>query len=368
MTRKSVHMKKHITILPGDGIGLEITAQALKVLQALQETYSYQFDITTCLFGGAAVDKFGMPLPAETLMACRQADAVLLGAVGGPRWEHIDKNKRPEKGLLQLRKELGLFANIRPAAIFSELKDASPLRKDIVDQGIDFVIVRELTGGLYFGQHETLEQDGQHIAYDGLTYSEHEIRRILRVGFETARKRRQKLCLVDKANVLDSSKLWRKILQDLAPIYPEVQISAMYVDNAAMQIIKNPSQFDTIVTENMFGDILSDEASMITGSIGMIPSASMGAGTFGLYEPIHGSAPDIAGTNQANPIGMILSVAMMLRYSFNLPEAADAIQESVEQVLQEGYRTADLHTPETQHLSCSDMGDVITEKLCKSSM
>lgn len=356
-------MEKIIAVLPGDGIGPEIIQQAVKVLQAVADKYQHSFHIQEYAFGGAAIDYHGQPLPDETLAACQAANAVLMGAVGGPKWDDVPKEIRPEKGLLALRKRLGLYANLRPSQLFSQLKAASPLRADISEQGFDFVIVRELTGGIYFGNHHTFEEDGQTYAEDNLRYSEAEIRRILTVAFTTAQKRNKKLCLVDKANVLDSSKLWRKICQTMAPDYPDVDVNYMYVDNAAMQIVGNPSQFDTIVTENMFGDILSDVASMITGSIGMIPSASMADGSFGLYEPIHGSAPDIAGQNIANPIGTIRSAAMMLNYSLGLSEEARAIEKAVDQFLDQGYRSADTLTPGMQELSCSAIGDYIAQAI-----
>ena len=313
--------------------------------------------------GGCAIDRYGSSLPDEMLEKARQADAVLLGAVGGPKWDHVDKENRPERGLLRLRAGLGLYANLRPARIFPELAAASPLRADIVAQGIDFLIVRELTGSIYFGEHRTEETEAGPSATDVLCYTETEIRRIVRQGFEAARKRCGRLCSVNKANVLDSSRLWRKIVDEMAADYPDVAVSHQYVDNCAMQIVRNPAQFDVIVTENMFGDILADEASMVTGSIGMIPSASLGEGGRGMYEPIHGSAPDIAGQDKANPIGTILSAAMLLRHSFGLGPEADAVENAVAAVLREGWRTADLCAPGTEPVGCARMGELIAEHI-----
>ena len=331
-------MVKNIAVIRGDGIGPEIVNEALKVLNKVATLYGHTFGFTDVDMGGCAIDKYGDPLPDSELSKCLASDSVLLGAVGGNKWNDVPGNMRPEKGLLQLRAGMGVYSNNRPAKIWPQLSDASPLKKSIVDQGIDFIIVRELIGGIYFGEHKT-EGD---TAIDVLTYSEAEIERIGRIGFETARKRNKKLCSVEKSNVLDSSRLWKKVMHRLSSEYPDVELSDMLVDNCAMQIVKNPAQFDVIVTENMFGDILSDEASQITGSIGMIPSSSLGATSCGLYEPIHGSAPDIAGQDKANPIGTILSAAMMLRYSFDMKSEAEAIENAVSKYLDAGYRTADI--------------------------
>ena len=316
-------MNKNIAVLRGDGIGPEIVEQALKVLDKIADLYGHTFNYTDVDMGGCAIDKWGNPLPEEMLKKCVESDSVLLGAVGGEKWNNVPGDMRPEKGLLRLRAGMGVYSNNRPAKIWKQLADASPLRKEIVDKGIDFIIVRELIGGIYFGEHTTAKENGEKKAVDVLSYTESEIERIGRIGFETARKRGKKLCSVEKSNVLDSSRLWKSVMHRLAEEYPDVELSDMLVDNCAMQIVKNPAQFDVIVTENMFGDILSDEASMITGSIGMIPSSSLGATSCGLYEPIHGSAPDIAGMDIANPIGTILSAAMMLRFSFDMAEEAE---------------------------------------------
>ena len=312
---------------------------------------------------GVAIDNYGTPLPQATIDACLEADSVLLGAVGGPKWDGVPGDKRPEKGLLGIRSAMGLFANMRPAKLFPQLAGASPLRGDIVAKGIDFMVARELIGGVYFGEHKTETVNGERVATDVMPYAEHEIERILRVGFETAMKRRNKLTVVDKANVLDTSRLWRAVAARVAGDYPQVEVNYMYVDNASMQIVKDPSQFDVIVTENMFGDILSDEASMITGSIGMIPSSSLGEGTRGLYEPIHGSAPDIAGQDKANPIGTILSAAMMLKYSFGLAEESDAIEAAVNRVLEKGLRTGDMMSEGCTPVGCRAMGDAICAEI-----
>ena len=334
-------MQKNIALIYGDCSSPEIVTQAVRVLDKVAEKFGHTFTYTRAYMGGEAIDKFGDPLPQSELDKCLASDSVLLGAVGGPKWEGMAGDKRPEKGLLRLRAGMGLYANNRPARIWPQLADASPLKKEIVDKGIDFIVVRELIGGVYFGEHKTIEQNGEKVAIDSMPYSEHEIERIGRIGFETAMKRRKKLTCVDKANVLDTSRLWRAVMHRLQAEYPEVEYSEMFVDNCAMQICKNPSQFDVIVTENMFGDILSDEASEITGSIGMVPSSSLGATTCGLYEPIHGSAPDIAGQDVVNPIACILSAAMMLRYSFDMAAEADCIEAAVNQVLNDGIRTAD---------------------------
>ena len=355
-------MEKHIALIRGDGIGPEIMTQAVAVLDAVAERFGHHFIYQDAPMGGSAIDAFGVPLPESSLETCLASDSVLLSAIGGPKWDTIDPALRPEKGLLALRAGMGLYANLRPASLIPQLREASPLRSDIVDKGIDFMVVRELIGGAYFGEHRTWTEDGRMAASDLMAYRESEIRRIVRVGFETAMKRRGRLCSVDKANVLDSSKLWRKIVNEMAPEYPEVEVRHMYVDNCAMQIVRDPSQFDVVVTENMFGDILSDEASMVTGSIGLLPSASIGDTAPGLYEPIHGSAPDIAGQNKANPIATILSVAMMMRYSFQLPQEADAIEQAVDAVLAEGWHTADI-AGEGEAIGTVEMGKLICDKI-----
>ena len=361
-------MTKNIALVRGDGIGPEIVGQAKLVLDKIAEIYGHEFVYTDVDMGGNAIDKWGDPLPKEMLDLCLASDSVLLGAVGGPKWNSVPGNMRPEKGLLRLRAGMGVYSNNRPAKIWPQLASASPLKQEIVDKGIDFIIVRELIGGIYFGKHETVTENGEPVAIDELRYTESEIRRIGRIGFETARKRKKRLCSVEKSNVLDSSRLWKKVMHELAAEYPDVELSDMLVDNCAMQIVKDPSQFDVIVTENMFGDILSDEASMITGSIGMIPSSSLGDGTRGLYEPIHGSAPDIAGKDIANPIGTILAAAMMLRFSFDMAKEADCIESAVSKVLDGGYRTGDI-LPSGDHqcslVGCSEMGRLIIEKIEK---
>ena len=357
-------MTKNIAVIKGDGIGPEIITQAIAVLEKIAEKFGHTFTYTDVDMGGCAIDKYGESLPEAELKKCLNSDSVLLGAVGGDKWNNVAADIRPEKGLLKLRQGMGVYANSRPAKIWKQLATASPLKGSIVDKGIDFIIVRELTGGIYFGEHKT-EGD---TAIDVLKYTEEEIERIGKIAFETAQKRNKKLCSVEKSNVLDSSRLWKKVMHRLASEYPDVELSDMLVDNCAMQIVKNPAQFDVIVTENMFGDILSDEASEITGSIGMIPSSSLGATSVGLYEPIHGSAPDIAGRDCANPIGTILSAAMMLKYSFGMENEAWAIENAVSQVLDEGYRTADIlpqdgtvsHCKET---GCSKMGELIIERI-----
>ena len=356
-------MTKHIAVIRGDGIGPEIVDQALLVLDKIAEVYGHEFTYTDVDMGGNAIDKWGDPLPRQELAKCLASDSVLLGAVGGPKWNDVPGPMRPEKGLLRLRAGMGVYSNNRPAKIWPQLASASPLKQEIVDKGIDFIIVRELIGGIYFGKHETVEENAEKVAIDELRYTESEIRRIGRIGFETAQKRNKRLCSVEKSNVLDSSRLWKKVMHELAAEYPDVTLSDMLVDNCAMQIVKDPSQFDVIVTENMFGDILSDEASMITGSIGMIPSSSLGEGSCGLYEPIHGSAPDIAGKDIANPIGTILAAAMMLRFSFDMPKEADAIENAVSAVLDAGYRTGDIMAPGCKRVGCSEMGRLILENL-----
>lgn len=352
-------MTRNIAVIRGDGIGPEIVNQALLVLDRIADKFGHKFTYTDVDMGGCAIDKWGDPLPQSELAKCLASDSVLLGAVGGPKWNDVPGPMRPEKGLLRLRAGMGVYSNNRPAKIWPQLAAASPLKQEIVDKGIDFIIVRELIGGIYFGKHETVAANGEKVAIDELTYSESEIRRIGRIGFETAQKRNKRLCSVEKSNVLDSSRLWKKVMHELASEYPDVALSDMLVDNCAMQIVKDPSQFDVIVTENMFGDILSDEASMITGSIGMIPSSSLGEGTRGLYEPIHGSAPDIAGKDIANPIGTILAAAMMLRFSFDMATEANAIETAVSKVLDAGYRTGDIFEEGCKKVGCTEMGQRI---------
>lgn len=360
-------MEKRIAILPGDGIGPEVCEAAVHVLKEIEKLYDHQFDYTYGEIGGSSIDKFDTPLPEETLSICRKSDAVLLGAVGGPKWDQLPGDKRPEKGLLGLRKELQLFANLRPVTIFDALAESSPLKDEII-QGVDVLIVRELTGGLYFGEpRERRELDGETIAIDTLQYSRSEIERIVRKGFELAKERRNLLTSVDKANVLESSRLWREVVDEVAKDYPEVEYSHMLVDNAAMQLIRNPRQFDVMVTENMFGDILSDEASMITGSLGMLPSSSLSADGPGLFEPIHGSAPDIAGQNIANPLATLSSVALMLAYSFSMHKEASALQEAINDILNAGYRTADLTDDRKQALSTTEMTEKVVEALRKKA-
>ena len=360
-------MESRITLIPGDGIGPEIVREAVKVLDSVADKYGHKFDYTKILMGGCSIDEYGVPLTDEAVATAKASDAVLLGAVGGnvgnSKWYDVAPNLRPEAGLLKIRKELGLFANLRPAYLYDELKAACPLKEEIIGDGFDMVIMRELTGGLYFGNRYTKEIDGLETAVDTLTYNEEEIRRIAIKGFEIAMKRRKKVTSVDKANVLDSSRLWRKIVHEVAKDYPEVEVSDMLVDNCAMQLVMNPGQFDVILTENMFGDILSDEASMITGSIGMLSSASLNKTKLGLYEPSHGSAPDIAGKNVANPIATILSAAMMLRYSLDLENEADAIEAAVAAVLKEGYRTTDIMSEGCTLVGTDKMGDLIAERV-----
>ena len=356
-----------ITLIPGDGIGPEIVREARKVLDAVGKKYGHEFDYTEILMGGCSIDAYGVPLTEEAVNTAKASDAVLLGAVGGnvgnSKWYDVAPNLRPEAGLLKIRKDLELFANIRPAYLYRELKDACPLKDEIIGDGFDMVIMRELTGGLYFGERHTESVNGVMTAVDTLTYNEEEIRRIAIKGFEIAMKRRKKLVSVDKANVLDSSRLWRKVVAEVSKDYPEVEVTNMLVDNCAMQLVMNPGQFDVILTENMFGDILSDEASMITGSIGMLSSASLGKTKLGLYEPSHGSAPDIAGKNIANPIATILSAAMMLRYSLDLDKEADAIEAAVAQVLKENYRTVDIMSEGMTQCTTTQMGDLIANHL-----
>lgn len=360
-------MNFNIAVIKGDGIGPEIVNEAIKVLDKVAAKYNHQFNYTDVLMGGCSIDATGVPLTDEAIEVCKSSDAVLMGSIGGDTttspWYKLPPTLRPEAGLLKLRKSLGLFANIRPAYLYKELKDACPLKDEIIGDGFDLVIMRELTGGLYFGERKTVEENGVLKAYDSLTYDENEIRRIAIKGFESAMKRRKNLISVDKANVLDSSRLWRKVVEEVAKDYPEVTYSHMLVDNCAMQLVKNPRQFDVVLTENMFGDILSDEASEITGSIGMLSSASLSATKLGLYEPSHGSAPDIAGQNKANPIATILSAAMMLRYSFDLDKEADDIEAAVKNVLAKGYRTIDIMSEGNQLMTCSQMGDVIAAEI-----
>ena len=356
-------MNYNVALLKGDGIGPEIVESACRVLTKIGEKYGHTFRFTPYLMGGCAIDACGEPLPKETVEGCLAADSVLLGAVGGPKWDSQPPANRPERGLLKLRSSMGLYSNIRPARVFSDLAAACPLRADIAAGGIDFVVVRELIGGVYFGEHKTEEVEGEKKATDIMAYSEHEVRRIAHVAFQMARKRRNRVTSIDKANVLDTSRLWRKVVTEVAAEYPDVELRHMYVDNAAMQMVRDPSQFDVVVTENLFGDILSDEASQITGSIGMIPSSSMGEGTRGLYEPIHGSAPDIAGQDKANPIGTILAAAMMLRFSFDMAAEADAIERAVDAALSAGYRCGDIYEEGMTLVGCKAMGAAIRERI-----
>ena len=362
-------MKLNITCIPGDGIGPEIVAEAKKVLNKVAEVYGHKITYKDILMGGASIDVYGVPLTDEAIADAKAADAVLMGSIGGNTstspWYQLPPKKRPEAGLLKIRKALNLFANLRPAVLYQELSDACPLRKDISDRGFDLLIMRELTGGLYFGARHTTEVDGVRTAVDTLTYNENEIRRIAIKAFDIARKRRGIVTSVDKANVLDSSRLWRKVVEEVAKDYPDITLSHMLVDNCAMQLVRDPSQFDVILTENMFGDILSDEASMVTGSIGMLASASLNDSKFGLYEPSHGSAPDIAGMDIANPIATILSAAMMLRYSFDLDKEADAIETAVKSILKKGYRTADIMAEGCEKVGCSRMGDLLADEISR---
>lgn len=359
-------MTKHyrITLLPGDGIGPEIMAVAVAVLKRVGEQLDIQFDFQEALIGGAAIDATGTPLPDETLTTCKSSDAVLLAAIGGYKWDTLPNSQRPERGLLGLRAGLGLFANLRPAKILPQLIDASTLKREVIE-GVDIMVVRELTGGIYFGQPRGIfaSETGEKRGVNTMVYDEGEIERIGRVAFETARKRGKKLCSVDKSNVLDVSQLWRDRITQLAAEYPDVELSHLYVDNAAMQLVRNPRQFDTIVTGNLFGDILSDEAAMLTGSIGMLPSASLGASGPGVFEPVHGSAPDIAGQDKANPIAQVLSAAMMLRYGLDEPEASDRIEQAVMQVLDAGYRTGDIMSEGMKAVGCQAMGEALVAAL-----
>lgn len=350
--------KYNIVLLKGDGIGPEIVNEAVKVLDKTAEKFGFEVNYDEALLGGCAIDATGVPLPQETIDKCKAADSVLLGAVGGSKWDTLPGNLRPEAGLLGIRGALGLFANLRPAVIFEPLKDASPLKDEIIGNALDIMVVRELTGGIYFGERGRKEVNGNPAAYDTEMYTVPEIERIARVAFDLAMKRNKKLTSVDKANVLESSRLWRETVIKVSAEYPEVELNHMYVDNCAMQLVRNPGQFDVLVTSNIFGDILSDEASMISGSIGMLASASLNGNQSGLYEPIHGSAPDIAGLGIANPIATILSVAMMLRFSLNQPEAANAIEAAVNKILLT-HRTPDIYTEGPTKVSCSEMGDLI---------
>ncbi len=356
-------MEIKITLLPGDGIGPEVVAEGVKILKTIGQKFGHNFKFSEALAGGIAIDQTGNPLPDESLAMCQQADAVLLGAVGGPKWSDPSAKVRPEQGLLRLRKELGLFANIRPVKVYPALADASTLKREVVEK-VDLVIVRELTGGLYFGKPQGRQDNAQgRAAVDTMYYTEGEIRRLMRVSFELARQRRKKITSVDKANVLASSRLWREVAHEVATEYPDVAYEDILVDSCSMFLIRRPADFDVVATENMFGDILSDEASMLVGSMGMLPSASLAEGKFGLYEPIHGSAPDIAGKGIANPLATILSVAMMLRTTFNLSQEADTIEQAVEAILAAGHRTADLATPGQPKISTTAMGDLVAEAL-----
>ena len=360
-------MEYKIALIPGDGIGPEIVAEAKKVLDRVCEKYSHKFSYTEVLLGGASIDAHGVPLTEEAIAQAKASDAVLMGSIGGDAktspWYKLEPSKRPEAGLLAIRKALNLFANLRPAYLYNELRDACPLRDEIIGDGFDMIIVRELTGGLYFGARKTTEENGVRTAVDTLSYNENEIRRIAIKAFEIARKRRNKVTSVDKANVLDSSRLWRSVVEDVAKDYPDVTLEHMLVDNCAMQLVRDPKQFDVILTDNMFGDILSDEASMVTGSIGMLSSASLNETKLGLYEPSHGSAPDIAGQNKANPIATILSAAMMLRYSLDLDKEADAVEAAVQKVLTDGYRTGDIMSDGCKLVGTREMGNLIADAI-----
>lgn len=356
-------MEKKIAVIRGDGIGPEIVGEAINVLNKVAEKFGHTFTYDETLMGGCAIDAYGDPFPQVSLDKCLAANAVLLGAVGGPKWDNVPKEIRPERGLLRMRSSLGLYANIRPTKLFPQMRDACPLKPEISDKGVDFVVVRELVSGVYFGEHRSEQVNGQEQATDIMAYTEEEIRRIAHVAFRLAEKRRKKVCSVDKANVLATSRLWRRVVTEVAESYPDVELSHMYVDNCAMQIIRAPHQFDVIVTENLFGDILSDEASIIGGSIGLIPSASMGSGTLGVYEPIHGSAPDIAGTDAANPIGTVLAAAEMLRNSFDMLAEAKAVEDAVSRVLDQGYRCGDIMSEGMTKVGCREMGRLICEAI-----
>lgn len=356
-------MNFNIAVVPGDGIGPEVIGETLRVLDKIGEKFGHTFTYSKVLAGGAAIDETGECLPQETIDICRNSDAVMLGAVGGWKWDTLPGDKRPERALLGLRKELGLFANLRPAMVFEELADACPLKPEIISGGLDIVVVRELTGGIYFGEKGFRDTDLGPAAYDVEQYAEEEVRRIAVVAFDMAMKRNKIVTSVDKANVLESSRLWRRVVTEVAKDYPEVTLNHLYIDNAAMQMVRAPKQFDVIVTSNIFGDILSDEASQITGSIGMLPSASLAKGNFGMYEPVHGSAPDIAGQNKANPMATILSAAMMLRYTFGLSQEADAIENAVKAVLKDGYRTPDLMANGGKEIGTKEAGDLVIERI-----
>ena len=358
-------MKYNVAVIPGDGIGPDIVTEAVKVLNVVGEKFGHKFEYEYVMAGGCSIDKNGEALPKETLDICKASDAVLLGAVGGPRWDDPDSKIRPEQALLGLRSGMNLYCNLRPAVLYEPLKNASPLKDEMVKNGIDIAIARELTGGIYFGERGRDEIDGIESAYDTERYSTVEIKRIVKIGFKTAMKRNKKLTCVDKANILETSRLWRKVIGEISKDYPEVNVNYLYIDNASMQLVKDPTQFDVIVTSNMFGDILSDEASMITGSIGMLPSASLGEGTLGMYEPIHGSAPDIAGKGIANPLATILSAAMMLRYSFDLESEAKLIEGAVLSVLEDGYRTGDIMSKGKIKVGTNEMGDLVCKKINK---
>ena len=352
---------KKIAVLPGDGIGPEVMQEAIKVLNKISELYKIEFSYTYANVGGAGIDNEGKALPETTVKICRESDAILFGSVGGPKWEKLPPDEQPERGaLLPLRKKFNLYANLRPAIVFKELKDASPLKPEIIGEGFDIMIIRELTGGIYFGQPKGKDHDR---GFDTLVYTRDEIIRITRVAFETAMKRGKKLTSIDKANVLSTMLLWREVVEEIAKEYPQVKLNHLYVDNGAMQLVRNPRQFDVMLCDNMFGDILSDEASMITGSLGMLPSASLSDGTFGLYEPAGGSAPDIAGKGIANPIAQILSAAMMLKYSFGLDEGYGRIFSSIEKVLEQGYRTGDIMSPGKKQVGTAEMGSLIRDNL-----
>lgn len=362
-SKKGWGTEMKIAVIPGDGIGPEVVRQAIVVLEAVAQRFGHRFEFQEVLMGGAALDAVGVPLPDETLEVCLKSDAVLLGAVGGPKWDNLPGHLRPEAGLLGIRKGLNLFANLRPVKVFPQLKSASTLKEEVLGEGLDILVVRELTGDLYFGEKGRAKVPGGEKAWDTAVYSTHEVERVAHVAFRIARGRRRKVTSVDKANVLESSRLWREVVSRVGRQYSDVELNHMYVDNAAMQLIRNPGQFDVILTTNMFGDILSDEAAMLTGSLGMLPSASLGEGNLGLYEPVHGSAPDIAGQDKANPIATIMSAAMMLRYSFDLEQEAQAIESAVSKVLEQGYRTADIATPGAIVVGTQEMGRLIAQNL-----
>lgn len=356
-------MNYKIAVIEGDGIGPEVVKEAVKVLNVVGDKYGHSFEYTYVLAGGCAIDAYGIPLPEETLKVCKESDSVLLGAVGGPKWDNPEAKVRPEQALLGLRGALGLYANLRPAVLYNPLKDACPLKESIAEKGIDIMVLRELTGGIYFGERGRENSGEDEAAFDTEKYSVKEVRRIAKSAFEIALKRKKRVTNVDKANVLESSRLWRRVVLEVAKEYPEVELDHMYVDNASMQLVRRPDHFDVMVTSNIFGDILSDEAGMITGSIGMLPSASLGTDNFGMYEPVHGSAPDIAGKNIANPLATILSAAMMLKYSFGLMEESSAIEKAVLDVLEEGYRTGDIMSEGNKLVGTTEMGELVVNKL-----